>query len=67
LPVRTCFTCIPASKCPSRRDEGDAVAMLRVHVRLDLEHEAGEALVVGSTMPAVDLARTGGGASSRNS
>ena len=44
LPVRTCFTCMPASKRPEQiANERDAVAMLRVHVRLDLEHEAGEA------------------------
>ena len=43
LPVRTCVTCMPGLE-PARADahERDAVAMLRVHVRLDLEHEAGE-------------------------
>ena len=39
--------------------EGDAVAVLRIHVGLDLEHEAGELVLVR-----VDLAR-GGGARAR--
>jgi hypothetical protein len=45
-------------------DEGDAIAMARIHVRLDLEDEAGEALVGRLTMP-VSLGRgCGCGASS---
>ena len=48
--------------------EGDPVAVPRVHVRLDLEHEAGE---VGGEWarsgPMVDSRATGDGASVRNS
>ena len=69
LPVRTCVTCMPGLET-SRADahERDAVAMLRIHVRLDLEHEAGELLgSAGSTSPVVDSRAVGGGASSTNS
>ena len=53
--VRTCFTCIPASKRPEQtRTNATRSRCLRVHVRLDLEHEAGERRRVGSTMPVVD-------------
>ena len=38
-------------------DKCDAIAMLRVHVRLDLEHEAGERLVGRLDDPEVRLAR----------
>ncbi len=43
LPVRTCFTPHAAHQ-PARADarEGDAVAVVRVHIRLDLEDERGE-------------------------
>jgi hypothetical protein len=47
--------------------EGDPVAVLRVHVRLDLEDEAGEGLVVRvDHARSLDSRGTGGGASSRN-
>jgi hypothetical protein len=39
--------------------EGHAIAMLRVHVRLDLEHEPGERLVGGCHRPDGGLARRG--------
>ncbi len=44
---------------PARADaqEGDAVAVLRVHVRLDLEHEAGELRLLGPHR--ADIGRAG--------
>ncbi|MNQ30529.1 hypothetical protein D3C85_438740 [compost metagenome] len=40
--------------------EGDTVAVFRIHVRLDLEHEAGELLLGGHHFAALGLARHGG-------
>ncbi len=39
--------------------EGDAVTVFRVHVGLDLEHEAGEALIVGRDFAGIGIARLG--------
>ncbi len=43
-------------------EEGDAVAVRAVHVRLDLEDEAAEAIVVGRDGPAVAHAAARAGA-----
>jgi hypothetical protein len=39
LPVRTCLTFMPRVSLPEHSRKRDAVAMVRVHVGLDLEHE----------------------------
>jgi hypothetical protein len=58
LPVRTWLD-LHAALVAARADahEGDAVAVLRVHVGLDLEHEAGERASSGSTLRACRRAR----------
>jgi 2-succinyl-5-enolpyruvyl-6-hydroxy-3-cyclohexene-1-carboxylate synthase len=47
-------------------DEGHAVAVLRVHVRLDLEHERGNSSDAGSIVSPLVSFGSGGGESSRN-
>ena len=68
-PCAPCFTCIPASKRPEQtRTKATRSRCLRVHVRLDLEDEAGELPGPSARRcPPVDSRGAGAGASSRNS
>ena len=59
-PARTWLTSIAPREPPGAdAHEGDAVAVVGIHVRLDLEDEAREAVAVGIDRPVRALAGTG--------
>jgi hypothetical protein len=60
LPVRTSLAFMPRESLPEQTaHEGDAVAVVGIHVRLDLEDEAGHPGLVGLDLARLSPARAG--------